>query len=30
MSPGSPANLFVVDEDLAMTRRVTPHDIVDF
>jgi N-acetylmuramic acid 6-phosphate etherase/N-acetylglucosamine-6-phosphate deacetylase len=29
MAPGSPANLFVVDDDLVMTRRVTPHDIVD-
>jgi N-acetylmuramic acid 6-phosphate etherase/N-acetylglucosamine-6-phosphate deacetylase len=29
MTPGSPANLFVVDNDLVMTRRVTPHDIVD-
>jgi N-acetylmuramic acid 6-phosphate etherase/N-acetylglucosamine-6-phosphate deacetylase len=30
MTPGSPANLFVVDDDLIMTRRVTPHDVVDF
>jgi N-acetylglucosamine-6-phosphate deacetylase len=30
MTPGSASNLFVVDDDLAMTRRVTPHDIVDF
>jgi len=30
MTPGAPANLFVVDDDLVMTRRVTPHDIVDF
>jgi N-acetylglucosamine-6-phosphate deacetylase len=29
MTPGSPANLFVVDNDLVMTRRVTPQDIVD-
>jgi N-acetylglucosamine-6-phosphate deacetylase len=30
MTPGSPSNLFVVNDDLVMTRRVTPHDIVDF
>jgi N-acetylglucosamine-6-phosphate deacetylase len=30
LTPGSPSNLFVVDDDLVMTRRVTPHDIVDF
>jgi N-acetylglucosamine-6-phosphate deacetylase len=29
LTPGSPSNLFVVDDDLVMTRRVTPHDIVD-
>lgn len=29
MTPGSPANLFVVDDDLKMVRRVTPHGIVD-
>jgi N-acetylmuramic acid 6-phosphate etherase/N-acetylglucosamine-6-phosphate deacetylase len=30
MTPGSPANLFVVDDDLVMIRRVTPGDIFDF
>jgi hypothetical protein len=29
MTPGSPANLFVVDDDLVMTRRVLPDGIVD-
>jgi hypothetical protein len=29
MMPGSPANLFVVDDNLTMVRRVTPHGIVD-
>jgi hypothetical protein len=30
MTPGSPANLFVLDDTLEMIRRVTPRDIVDF
>jgi N-acetylmuramic acid 6-phosphate etherase/N-acetylglucosamine-6-phosphate deacetylase len=30
MTPGSPSNLFVVNDDLVMTRRVTPRDIIDF
>jgi hypothetical protein len=29
MTPGSPANLFVVDDDLVVTRRVSPGGIVD-
>jgi N-acetylglucosamine-6-phosphate deacetylase len=29
MTPGSPANLFVVDDDLVMTQRVTPDGVVD-
>jgi N-acetylmuramic acid 6-phosphate etherase/N-acetylglucosamine-6-phosphate deacetylase len=28
MTPGSPANLFVVDDDLVMTQRVTPDGVV--
>jgi hypothetical protein len=29
MTPGSPANLFVVDDDLVMRHRVMPDGIVD-
>jgi N-acetylglucosamine-6-phosphate deacetylase len=29
MTPGSPANLFVVDDDLVLTRRVTPEGVFD-
>jgi N-acetylmuramic acid 6-phosphate etherase/N-acetylglucosamine-6-phosphate deacetylase len=30
MTPGSPANLFVVDDDLVLTRRITPREVIDY
>lgn len=30
LSPGTPADFFILNEDLAFERRVTPHGVADF